>query len=190
MMYLWIFSALLLLLLPLEVHAASSDDPPCPEGTEAKVVGLQVTCVSTGTSVSPETSQKTGSSSQIDEIQLTDEQLLYLGIGMVIIIIIIAGIAKASQKKSEPESYKDGSNYSYFDREPIPSNLRHQVFQRDMYRCKECGATNKETQLEVDHIKPVSKGGTNESHNLQTLCKKCNRSKYTRWWTGGKTSRI
>lgn len=67
-------------------------------------------------------------------------------------------------------------------RKPIPGYLRHQVFVRDNYRCQECGATNKETTLEIDHIKPVSKGGTNDIDNLQTLCRECNRAKSARIW--------
>ena len=70
-------------------------------------------------------------------------------------------------------------------RQPIPRKLRHQVFQRDNYRCRECGATNKQTRLHVDHIIPVAKGGTNDLDNLQTLCEKCNRAKYTDEWVGG-----
>ena len=70
-------------------------------------------------------------------------------------------------------------------REHIPAKLRHEFFKRDNYRCRECGATNKETTLEIDHIVPVSKGGSNNITNLQTLCKKCNRSKHTRTWVGG-----
>ncbi|WP_296862475.1 HNH endonuclease [uncultured Methanobrevibacter sp.] len=70
-------------------------------------------------------------------------------------------------------------------RQPIPRKLRHQVFQRDGYRCRECGATNKQTRLHVDHIKPVAKGGTNDLSNLQTLCEACNRAKYTDEWIGG-----
>lgn len=72
-------------------------------------------------------------------------------------------------------------------REHIPARLRHEVFRRDNYRCRECGATNKETTLEIDHIVPVSKGGSNSLSNLQTLCKKCNRAKHTRTWVGGAT---
>ena len=72
-------------------------------------------------------------------------------------------------------------------RQSIPRKLRHQVFQRDGYRCRECGATNKQTRLHVDHIKPVAKGGTNDLSNLQTLCEKCNRAKYTDEWVGGET---
>lgn len=45
-----------------------------------------------------------------------------------------------------------------------------------------CGATNKETTLEIDHIIPVAKGGTNDISNLQTLCKECNRAKSATIW--------
>lgn len=72
-------------------------------------------------------------------------------------------------------------------REPIPNRVRHQVFQRDNYRCRECGARLEDgATLEIDHIVPVAKGGTNDISNLQTLCKACNRGKYTDIWIGGK----
>ena len=74
---------------------------------------------------------------------------------------------------------------SRIGRQPIPRKLRHQVFKRDGYRCRECGATNKQTRLHVDHIKPVARGGTNDLSNLQTLCEECNKSKYTDEWVGG-----
>ena len=67
-------------------------------------------------------------------------------------------------------------------RQSIPGHLRHKVLKRDGYRCVECGATNKETSLEIDHIIPVSKGGTNDLSNLQTLCKRCNRAKSATIW--------
>ena len=74
-------------------------------------------------------------------------------------------------------------------RQPIPNRLRHAVFQRDQYRCRECGASKEDgVTLEIDHIIPVAKGGTNDISNLQTLCKACNRGKYTDTWVGGKIS--
>ena len=68
----------------------------------------------------------------------------------------------------------------------IPRQLRHEVFVRDGYRCKECGASVEDgATLEIDHIVPVAKGGTNDIDNLQTLCKECNRAKYTDEWVAG-----
>lgn len=56
----------------------------------------------------------------------------------------------------------------------IKSSMRKLIFERDLYRCINCG-THKD--LSVDHIVPVSKGGGNEIKNLQTLCLPCNSSK-------------
>ncbi len=82
------------------------------------------------------------------------------------------------------QSYTSLNSNQKYKRDPIPGALRHEVFKRDGYRCVECGATNKETTLHVDHILPVSQGGTNELNNLQTLCKKCNLAKSNRHWKG------
>jgi len=115
------------------------------------------------------------------------------GLYFLLIIPVVIGLLTFYDRVYLPSTKPTnglGGNYSNSDREPIPADLRHEVFQRDKYRCRDCGATNKEAQLEVDHIIPVSKGGTNDLHNLQTLCKKCNRSKFTRSWTGGKTKRV
>ena len=74
-----------------------------------------------------------------------------------------------------------------YGRQPIPRKLRHEVFKRDGYRCRECGASKDETSLEIDHIVPVARGGTNDIGNLQTLCRECNRMKHTDTWVGGET---
>lgn len=74
-----------------------------------------------------------------------------------------------------------------YGRQPIPRKLRHEVFKRDGYRCRECGASKDETSLEIDHIVPVARGGTNDIDNLQTLCRECNRMKHTDEWVGGET---
>jgi hypothetical protein len=60
----------------------------------------------------------------------------------------------------------------------IPRGLRHEVFKRDNYTCVECGAKKEDgATLHVDHKIPVSKGGTDELDNLQTLCSDCNLNK-------------
>ena len=60
----------------------------------------------------------------------------------------------------------------------IPKGMRHEVFKRDGYKCVECGASRDDgATLHVDHKIPVSKGGTDELDNLQTLCQDCNLNK-------------
>ncbi len=60
---------------------------------------------------------------------------------------------------------------------PIPSSVREYIFQRDNYTCKSCGRNQDKTILNIDHIIPLAKGGSNDISNLQTLCKNCNQRK-------------
>jgi hypothetical protein len=58
--------------------------------------------------------------------------------------------------------------------------LRFKVLQRDRFRCCACGASPSvmpSVLLEIDHIKPWSKGGDTVIENLQTLCFACNQGK-------------
>lgn len=59
------------------------------------------------------------------------------------------------------------------ERAKVSNELRQEIFERDGYTCVNCGSTEKEL-LEIDHIKPISKGGKTEPDNLQTLCHDCN----------------
>lgn len=62
-------------------------------------------------------------------------------------------------------------------RKPISTRKRFEIFKRDSFTCQYCGVKPPKTPLEVDHIIPVSKGGTNDEHNLITACFDCNRGK-------------
>ena len=61
-----------------------------------------------------------------------------------------------------------------YKRKGIKLKDRYAVMVRDGLKCKLCGSRE---QLEVDHIKPISKGGDNNMDNLQTLCWLCNNGK-------------
>lgn len=63
-------------------------------------------------------------------------------------------------------------------RKSLSKKIRREVL--SCGRCKKCGATE---QLTVDHIIPISKGGTSELRNLQALCLSCNLKKGAK--TGG-----
>lgn len=65
----------------------------------------------------------------------------------------------------------------------MTSKLRLKIKERDNYTCQSCGNSTyiePNLLLEIDHIIPISKGGTSTEDNLQTLCWKCNRTKGAR----------
>lgn len=60
------------------------------------------------------------------------------------------------------------------------STLRRFILERDNYTCQICKVNtieNPNIKLEIDHIKPYSRGGETKEYNLQVLCRKCNRQK-------------
>lgn len=65
----------------------------------------------------------------------------------------------------------------------ISQNISWEVFRRDEYTCRYCGANN--VPLTVDHVVLWEDGGPSIKENLVTACKKCNRTrgnmKYPDW---------
>lgn len=67
------------------------------------------------------------------------------------------------------------------ERRRITAGVRSKVLARDRYRCRHCGITTAlGAVLHVDHIIPISKGGTSDLGNLQALCQDCNLGKSNR----------
>lgn len=65
-------------------------------------------------------------------------------------------------------------------RKVLSKKIRFEVFKRDGFTCQYCGRSAPDVILEVDHIKPVAKGGQNEIINLITSCRDCNSGKRDR----------
>ena len=63
----------------------------------------------------------------------------------------------------------------------MTKELRRQIIIRDNKICQICGKKCSDFNIEIDHIKPVSKGGKTIPSNLQVLCTKCNRQKSNKW---------
>jgi 5-methylcytosine-specific restriction endonuclease McrA len=57
------------------------------------------------------------------------------------------------------------------NKQPIPSDLRWRVWERDNFTCLHCGSRR---DLTADHFVPESRGGLMTFENLQTLCRTCN----------------
>ena len=55
---------------------------------------------------------------------------------------------------------------------------RKRILERDCGLCQVCAKLGKVTiGKQVDHIKPRSKGGTDDDENLQTICNDCHKIK-------------
>lgn len=60
-------------------------------------------------------------------------------------------------------------------------STRLAIYLRDGLACVYCGTTIEDGAVfGLDHIRPVSKGGTNKSRNLVTACRTCNSSRGNR----------
>jgi ATP adenylyltransferase len=59
----------------------------------------------------------------------------------------------------------------------VPGTQRYEVLKRAKYRCELCGVSAEYKALEVDHIIPFNKGGSDDESNLQALCYSCNATK-------------
>lgn len=66
------------------------------------------------------------------------------------------------------------SNRLQINRKQVSDHVLAFVLQRDLNKCVLCGD---DSNLQFDHILPVSKGGNNEPENLRILCQRCNQSR-------------
>ncbi|MCL2518400.1 MAG: HNH endonuclease [Oscillospiraceae bacterium] len=59
----------------------------------------------------------------------------------------------------------------------LSRKLRFEVLKRDRFTCQYCGKKSPDVTLQIDHVTPVSKGGTDDIINLVTSCPDCNQGK-------------
>lgn len=59
-------------------------------------------------------------------------------------------------------------------RQRLTNKAKENILIRDKFECQYCGSHE---YLEIDHIIPLTKGGTNEDSNLITACHRCNHLK-------------
>lgn len=62
----------------------------------------------------------------------------------------------------------------------LSKTIRFEVLKRDSFKCQHCGASAPEELLQVDHVTPQAKGGTDDLWNLVASCHRCNSGKSDR----------
>ena len=62
-------------------------------------------------------------------------------------------------------------------RRAMSMQARFDALTRDQYRCIYCGRGSGIVELQIDHLVPVAKGGTNDPDNLVAACRDCNAGK-------------
>jgi len=72
---------------------------------------------------------------------------------------------------------KDTYNHRMRNFNNLSGSLRYKIIKRANARCEACGISAEERAIDVDHIIPKNKGGSDDESNLQALCYKCNRQK-------------
>ena len=78
------------------------------------------------------------------------------------------------KKRHDPWSHrKQSTGY-------ISGTKRYEVLKRAHFRCELCGVSADIKALEVDHIVPRNKDGSDDITNLQALCYSCNATKRDR----------
>ena len=59
----------------------------------------------------------------------------------------------------------------------LPDHVKRGLAQIQKHKCMFCGVRRKLDNLQVDHVHPVVRGGSNQTANLQLLCSTCNQRK-------------
>lgn len=88
-------------------------------------------------------------------------------------VISMGRLSTKKNKKASEMPIKDVKTA----RKPLSKKIRFEIFKRDGFKCQYCGKSAPDVVLHVDHINPVSKGGSDDLMNLITSCSDCNLGK-------------
>ena len=102
---------------------------------------------------------------QMEEFLETEDQTIIEAYNSILDSLNIM-IKKKNGRKSSKEHRKE-VNKDY-------NNLFVKIGRRDGFHCQMCKST---FDLQIDHVFPLSKGGNNDTENLQLLCFPCNLKK-------------
>ena len=150
--------------LRTEVHGCRTGDLP-GEGTDYGLIHLKVNFEARLGDIDRDwVEQARMRLSKSTERPLTDTELL-----VEMCRLIVDG--ERSPRVEEPPPAADRNN------EEVPDETRQEVLRRDRHRCRNCAC---HLDVEVHHIQFRRHGGSNDSHNLVTLCGTCHAAVHRR----------
>lgn len=82
-------------------------------------------------------------------------------------------------KKPQRPWQRNGADKRKLRGRKLQETKQH-ILDRDEYQCQQCGRLVEYHDSILDHITPLARGGTDDEHNLQTLCLECDRIKTRR----------
>jgi ATP adenylyltransferase len=91
-------------------------------------------------------------------------------------------IARCKTRLEDYMQKKGGKIYAHRRKSSgyISGTIRYEILKRSKFHCELCGISAQDKALEVDHIIPRNKGGSDDPSNLQALCYSCNAMKRDR----------
>lgn len=99
-------------------------------------------------------------------VKVVSQVASILPIAKVVVEVASFDIQKIKNPDISGEDYQNGEQKGFW-------NVREYVLFRDNHTCQICKGKSKDTVLEVHHIIPRSKCGTDRPDNLITLCRTC-----------------
>ena len=81
-------------------------------------------------------------------------------------LIIIMLLTRSDERRIRPT-----------ERIAWPKGLKRELMRRQDNTCVYCGYRRRATSLDIDHLTPVVRGGSNDRGNLQVVCRQCNQRK-------------
>ena len=82
------------------------------------------------------------------------------------------------KKANAPKRDRPSSSMRGYDSQW--QKIRIIILRRDNWTCLKCNKKLIGTDATVDHVQPLSRGGTSDINNLQSMCRSCNSSKKDR----------